>query len=88
MRRRPWAIGFVIFLGLALTGGGYAAATNVVQSEMAGPEQVDPVPTSGFPTPAHRPNNSRLNTDTFQSAFGLHLPPWQQGVDRMLAEIL
>jgi dTDP-4-dehydrorhamnose reductase len=23
-----------------------------------------------------------------QQAFGLVLPPWQQGVDRMLAEIL
>ncbi|WP_396429888.1 dTDP-4-dehydrorhamnose reductase [Limnohabitans sp.] len=47
-----------------------------------------PVPTSAFPTPAQRPLNSRLNTHKLQQAFGLVLPPWQQGVDRMLAEIL
>ena len=46
------------------------------------------VPTSAFPTPARRPHNSRLNTDKLQATFGLTLPAWQQGVDRMLAEIL
>lgn len=50
--------------------------------------EVSPVPTSAFPTPATRPLNSRLCTDKLQQAFGLVLPPWQQGVDRMLAEIL
>ena len=46
------------------------------------------VPTSAFPTPARRPHNSRLNTAKLQATFGLTLPAWQQGVDRMLAEIL
>ena len=46
------------------------------------------VPTSAFPTPARRPHNSRLNTAKLQATFGLSLPAWQQGVDRMLAEIL
>jgi dTDP-4-dehydrorhamnose reductase len=46
------------------------------------------VPTSAFPTQAKRPLNSRLCTQKLQQAFGLVLPPWQQGVDRMLAEIL
>ena len=46
------------------------------------------VPTSAFPTPAQRPHNSRLNTGKLQATFGLSLPAWQQGVDRMLAEIL
>ena len=50
--------------------------------------EVVPVPTSAFPTPATRPLNSRLCTAKLQQAFGLVLPPWQQGVDRMLAEIL
>jgi dTDP-4-dehydrorhamnose reductase len=54
----------------------------------AGPEQVVPVPTSSFPTPARRPHNSRLDTTRFRTAFGLVLPPWQQGVARMLQEIL
>jgi dTDP-4-dehydrorhamnose reductase len=54
----------------------------------AGPQEVDPVPTSAFPTPARRPHNSRLDTSRFRAAFGLVLPPWQQGVARMLQEIL
>lgn len=50
--------------------------------------EVAPVSTSAFPTPAKRPLNSRLCTAKLKQAFGLVLPPWQQGVDRMLAEIL
>jgi dTDP-4-dehydrorhamnose reductase len=50
--------------------------------------EVAPVPTSAFPTQAKRPLNSRLSTAKLQQAFGLVLPPWQQGVDRMLNEIL
>jgi len=51
-------------------------------------DAVDAVPTTAFPTPARRPHNSRLDTRRFQTTFGLALPPWQQGVSRMLAEIL
>jgi dTDP-4-dehydrorhamnose reductase len=58
------------------------AAIKIIATEVA------PVPTSAFPTPARRPLNSRLNTAKLQAAFGLTLPLWQQGVDRMLAEVL
>jgi dTDP-4-dehydrorhamnose reductase len=51
-------------------------------------EEVAPVPTSAFSTPATRPLNSRLDTKKLRQTFGLVLPPWQQGVNRMLAEIL
>ena len=51
-------------------------------------KEVAPVPTSAFPTPAVRPHNSRLNTSKLQTTFGLTLPHWQQGVARMLYEIL
>lgn len=50
--------------------------------------QIRAVPTSAFPTPARRPHNSRLDTRKLQSTFGLNLPHWQQGVARMLHEIL
>lgn len=52
------------------------------------PEAIEAVPTSAYPTPALRPLNSRLDTARFRAAFGLVLPDWQLGVDRMLAEIL
>lgn len=51
-------------------------------------QEVAPVPTSAFPTPARRPLNSRLDTSRLRGAFGLALPDWQQGVRRMLVEIL
>jgi dTDP-4-dehydrorhamnose reductase len=50
--------------------------------------EIAPVPTSAFPTPAQRPLNSRLATHKLQETFGVVLSPWQQGVNRMLAEIL
>ena len=52
------------------------------------PEAIEAVATSAFPTPAQRPRNSRLNTRKLQDSFGLCLPAWQAGVDRLLAEIL
>ncbi|WP_296509202.1 dTDP-4-dehydrorhamnose reductase [Rhodoferax sp.] len=50
-------------------------------------DKVAPAPTSSYPTPARRPLNSRLDTRKLQVAFGLTLPPWQHGVQRMLTEI-
>ncbi|HEY9109975.1 MAG TPA: sugar nucleotide-binding protein, partial [Roseateles sp.] len=52
------------------------------------PDQILPIPTSDYPTPARRPLNSRLSTAKLQHRFGLRLPHWQQGVERMLNEIL
>ncbi len=46
------------------------------------------VPSAAFPTPARRPLNSRLDTHKLRSTFGLTMPPWQLGVERMLAEVL
>ncbi len=75
------------------TWHGYASHV-ISQAKVMKPElpwkvtEITPVPTSAFPTPATRPLNSRLCTVKLQQAFGLVLPPWQQGVDRMLAEIL
>lgn len=63
-------------------------AQNAGTSMWITPEDVHPVPTSAFPTPATRPLNSRLDTTKFQNSFGLHLPQWQTGVTRMLTEIL
>lgn len=46
------------------------------------------VPTTAFPTPAQRPRNSRLDTCKLQETFGLALPDWRTGVNRMVREIL
>jgi dTDP-4-dehydrorhamnose reductase len=77
----------------ATTWNGYAKHV-VAQARRTQPvvkiiaHEVAPVPTSAFPTAARRPHNSRLDSAKLQATFGLQLPAWQQGVDRMLAEIL
>jgi dTDP-4-dehydrorhamnose reductase len=70
-------------------------ATQVLrQAQAAGvalkvaPEAVQPIPTSAYPTPAQRPLNSRLDCRRFSDTFGLRLPDWQRGVERMLTEVL
>jgi dTDP-4-dehydrorhamnose reductase len=52
------------------------------------PEAIKPVPTSAFPTRAHRPHNSRMDTTKLQRTFDLYLPAWQTGMTRMLSEVL
>lgn len=51
-------------------------------------QSVEPIPSSEYPTPARRPANSRLDTSRLKQTFGLTLPEWQAGVQRLLAEIL
>jgi dTDP-4-dehydrorhamnose reductase len=63
-------------------------ARNHGQPIRVAPDAIHPIPTSAYPTPAARPLNSRLSTQRLQQAFGLTLPHWQVGVERMLAEVL
>ena len=49
--------------------------------------EVAPVPSSAFATAARRPLNSRLATQKLQSTFGLVLPNWAHGVERMMREV-
>ena len=51
-------------------------------------DAVAPLTTEQYPTPARRPLNSRLDTTRFRTAFGLVLPPWQEGVRHVLQQIL
>ncbi|MDR0214437.1 MAG: dTDP-4-dehydrorhamnose reductase [Comamonas sp.] len=51
-------------------------------------QEIAAISAAAFPTPARRPLNSRLSTQKLQARMQLHLPDWQQGVNRMLQEIL
>ena len=94
LQQRPQDAGlYHLVAGGEVTWNGYAkfviehaskaqSAIKIVAKEVA------PVPTCAFPTPAVRPHNSRLNTSKLQTTFGLTLPHWQTGVERMLTEIL
>lgn len=50
-------------------------------------KKITPIATRSYQTPARRPLNSRLNTQKIQETFQLHLPDWQQGVERLIEEI-
>lgn len=63
-----------------------ASLTSIARELVA--KEVLPVASSAFPTLARRPHNSRLDTTRLHNVFGLNLPPWEQGINRMLAEIL
>jgi dTDP-4-dehydrorhamnose reductase len=45
------------------------------------------IPSADFPTPAHRPANSRLNQAKFLKTFGFQLPSWQDSVRLCLRRI-
>jgi dTDP-4-dehydrorhamnose reductase len=72
---------------------GYASHV-IEQARLAGvpvkvvPEAIEAVLTSAYPTPARRPANSRLDTAKLRTTFGLVLPEWRVGVDRLLAELI
>lgn len=66
----------------------FAFARAAVPEIQLAVKEVAPVPTEAYPLPAPRPRNSRLDTEHLQRTFNLVLPPWQQGVERMLTEIL
>lgn len=46
-----------------------------------------PIPASGYPLPAQRPANSRLDCGKLQQTLGLALPDWRDGVERVVAEL-
>lgn len=52
----------------------------------AGPAPtVAPVATADYPTPAARPMDARLDCGRLARTFGLALPPWREGLRRVLA---
>jgi dTDP-4-dehydrorhamnose reductase len=45
------------------------------------------IPTSGFPTPAARPHNSRLNCSKLSGAFHWAMMDWEESLEQVLAEL-
>ncbi len=63
---------------------GFAQA---ILSGRTGVAKVLPIPTSGYPTPAQRPQNSVLDNDKLEKKFGFRLPDWQVGMRLCLEEL-
>jgi dTDP-4-dehydrorhamnose reductase len=49
--------------------------------------KVVPIPASDYPTPAARPQNSRLCNDKLKSTFGVKLPQWRTSLGAVMDEL-
>ncbi|MSP48625.1 MAG: dTDP-4-dehydrorhamnose reductase [Alphaproteobacteria bacterium] len=50
--------------------------------------RIDAIPTSGYPTPAKRPMNSRLDCAKIVATFAAVRRPWEQALDETLSRLL
>ena len=52
------------------------------------PESVKPISTEEYPVLAKRPASSCLNTDKLVGRFGIELPDWQTGIQRLVERLI
>lgn len=73
----------------ATTWHGFAEAIVAGSARRGGRSiPVTGIPTSAYPTPARRPANSRLSTDSLTAAYGLAPRPWQAALDDILDRLV
>jgi dTDP-4-dehydrorhamnose reductase len=73
-----------------LTAAGRTTWYGFAQAILSGREgvaKVLPIPTSGYPTPARRPQNSVLDNSKLEKQFGFSLPDWKTGLTLCLEEL-
>jgi dTDP-4-dehydrorhamnose reductase len=51
------------------------------------PEHIEAIRSDEYPTPAARPQNSRLDTRKLRSTFNLDLPAWEDGLKYILEQL-
>jgi dTDP-4-dehydrorhamnose reductase len=69
-----------------LTGSGQATwfeFASAIFAKRPGP-RLEPIATREYPTPARRPANSVLDSTKAKRTFAVELPPWNDGLSRML----
>jgi dTDP-4-dehydrorhamnose reductase len=66
---------------------GFAEAIFALGPDRDPSPRLIPIGTAEYPTPAHRPANSVLDTRKFASIFGLEAPPWRESLARCLRQI-
>jgi dTDP-4-dehydrorhamnose reductase len=73
-----------------LTAAGSTTWYGFAQAILAGREgvaKVLPIPTTGYPTPARRPQNSMLDNSKLKKQFGFSLPDWRTALSFCLEEL-
>lgn len=68
---------------------GFARSIFSESAALGGPSpRVEPITTAEYPTPAHRPANSRLETSAFAERFGFAPPAWTETLPNTIKRIL
>lgn len=78
----PWGVYHMTNAG-ATSWHGFAQAILALDPLQQAPV-LHPIPSSGYPTPAPRPLNSRLDNAKLERVFGLRLPDWRQALELCL----
>lgn len=73
-RPEPWGT-YHLTCGGETSWFGFASAI-AASTPLETPPRLTAIATSGYPTPAKRPANSRLDNGKLQRVFGLRLPDW------------
>ena len=73
----------------ATTWFGFARAIIAGSARRGGRDvPVEGIPTSAYPTPARRPANSELSTESLTAAYGIRPRPWHQALDDILDRLV
>jgi dTDP-4-dehydrorhamnose reductase len=78
----------------AVSGGyttwhAFAEAIFDAAAPLGGPRpEVQAITTADYPTRAARPADGRLDTTRLATTFGVALPRWEQGLDRVVKALL
>ena len=65
----------------------WADFARAIMAQAGLPCRIDNIPTSAYPTPARRPQNSRLDCSLFDATFGISRPDWRAGLADILKEL-
>lgn len=76
----PWGIYHMCNAGETSWHGFAQAIQSLDQNESKNTAKLVAIPSSGYPTPAQRPQNSRLDAARLERVFGLQLQPWQRAL--------
>lgn len=88
-RHAEWAGVYHMTCSGSVSWCGFARAIFERAPELLGGKlpKVNPIPTSAYPTPAKRPQNSTLSNEKLRRRFEVQLAPWESALDEVLAAI-
>ena len=84
-----WAGLYHMACGGSVSWCGFARAIFTrTQALLAGKTpEVNPIPSSEYPTPARRPQNSCLSNEKLDARFSVRLAPWESALDEVLRRL-